>query len=50
LIGEPGNAKEPPTLLDVRLIGVSPSAFSLIGFERFDGAEYAQSRVVQDVA
>jgi hypothetical protein len=46
----PRHAKQPPTLLDVRLIGMSPSAFSLTGFERVDGAEYAQSWLVQDVA
>ena len=42
----PGHAKQPPTLLDVRLIGMSPSAFSLSGFERVDGVEYAQSWLV----
>jgi len=36
------------SLLDVRLIGMSPSAFSLSGFERVDGVEYAQSWLVQD--
>jgi len=46
----PGQAKRPPTLLDVRLIGMSPSAFSLAGFERVDGVEFAQSWLVQDVA
>lgn len=44
----PGYAKQPPTLYDVRLIGMSPSAFSLAGFERFDGVEYAQSWLVQE--
>jgi hypothetical protein len=34
----------------VRLIGMSPSAFSLSGFERVDGVEYAQSWLVQDTA
>jgi len=46
----PGHAKQPPTLLDVRLIGMSPSAFSLSGFERVDGVEYAQSWLIQDTA
>ncbi len=46
----PGHAKQPPTLLDVRLIGMSPSAFSLTGFERLRGVEYAQSWLVQNVA
>src|SRR5512139_1062470 len=46
----PGYAKQSPTLLDVRLIGMSPSAFSLSGFERVDGVEYAQSWLVQDTA
>jgi hypothetical protein len=48
--GTPGHAKQPPTLLDVRLIGMSPSAFSLSGFERVEGVEYAQSWLVQDTA
>jgi hypothetical protein len=38
----PGYAKQPPTLLDVRLIGMSPSAFSLTGFERVQGVGCAQ--------
>ena len=46
----PGYAKQPPTLLDVRLIGMSPSAFSLAGFERAEGVEYAQSWLVQHTA
>ena len=45
--GTPGRSRQPPTLLDVRLIGMSPSAFSLTGFERVDGSEYAQSWLVQ---
>jgi hypothetical protein len=45
-----GHARQPPTLLDVRLIGMSPSAFSLSGFERVQGVEYAQSWLVQDSA
>jgi hypothetical protein len=35
-----------PELLDVRLISMSPQAFTLAGFERIDGAEYAQSWLV----
>jgi hypothetical protein len=46
----PGHAKQPSTLLDVRLVGMSPSAFSLSGFERVDGVEYAQSWLIQDTA
>jgi hypothetical protein len=46
----PRHAKQPPTLLYVRLIGMSPSAFSLSGVERGKGVEYAQSWLVQDTA
>ena len=46
----PGHAKQPPTLLDVRLISMSPSAFSLSGFERVEGVEYAQSWLIQHTA
>ena len=35
-----------PELLDVRLISMSPQAFTLAGFERIEGAEYAQSWLV----
>ena len=35
-----------PMLLDVRLISVSPQAFTLAGFDRIEGAEYAQSWLV----
>ena len=42
----PGHARQPPTLRDVRLIGMSPSVFSLTGFERMDGVEYTQSWLV----
>jgi hypothetical protein len=35
-----------PVLLDVRLISMSPQAFTLAGFERIEGAEYAQSWLV----
>ena len=34
---KPGHAEQPPTLLDVRLIGMSRPAFSLSGFERVEG-------------
>lgn len=44
---ERGEVATPPTLLDVRLIGMSPSVFSLSGFERAEGVEYAQSWLVQ---
>lgn len=36
-----------PALLDVHMIGMSPLAFTLAGFERIDGVEYAQSWLVQ---
>src|SRR5436309_383612 len=35
-----------PELLDVRIITMSPQAFTLSGFERVDGVEYAQSWLV----
>ena len=35
-----------PELLDVQIIGMSPQALTLAGFERIDGAEYAQSWLV----
>lgn len=38
-----------PTLLDVRIVAMSPHAFTLAGSERIDGAEYAQSWLVQAV-
>lgn len=37
-----------PELLDVRLLAMSPQAFTLTGFERADGVEYAQSWLVSD--
>jgi hypothetical protein len=37
-----------PELLDVRLIGMSPQAFTLSGFERVAGVEYAQSWLVTE--
>jgi hypothetical protein len=35
-----------PELLDVQIVSMSPQAFTLAGFERTDGAKYAQSRLV----
>ena len=35
-----------PELHDVRLVAMSPRAFTLAGFERIDGVEYAQSWLV----
>jgi hypothetical protein len=35
-----------PRLYDVRLLAMSPIAFTLTGFERPDGVEYAQSWLV----
>ena len=35
-----------PTLFDPVLIAMSPLAFSLAGFERIDGVDYAQSWLV----
>ena len=39
-------SEDRPRLLDVHIIGMSPQAFSLSGFERIDGAEYMQSWIV----
>ena len=44
--GATGHTGAVPTLLDVRLIAMSPQAFTLTGLERCDGAEYAQSWLV----
>lgn len=41
-------SKTLPELLDVRLMAMSPQAFTLTGFERADGVEYAQSWLVSD--
>ena len=38
-----------PALLDPSLIAMSPLAFSLSGFERVDGRDYAQSWLVRAV-
>ena len=35
-----------PELLDVRIVSMSPQAFTLSGFERIDGIEFAQSWLV----
>jgi hypothetical protein len=35
-----------PRLYDVRLMAMSPSAFTLTGLERIDGIDYAQSWLV----
>ena len=35
-----------PRLYDVRLMAMSPQAFTLTGLERIDGVEYAQSWLV----
>ena len=37
-----------PELLDVRLMAMSPLAFTLTGFERVAGVEYAQSWLVSN--
>jgi len=39
-----------PRLFDVNIVGMSPQAFSVSGFERVDGAEYAQSWLVQPMS
>ena len=35
-----------PELRDARLVAMSPLAFTLAGFERVEGADYAQSWIV----
>lgn len=40
----PSNAR--PELLDVHITAMSPQAFTLTGFERVEGIEYAQSWLV----
>lgn len=35
-------------LLDVRIMAMSPQAFTLTGFERINGVEYAQSWLVAE--
>jgi len=44
-----GRVKDPdelPPLYEPLLVAMSPSAFSLAGFERVDGADFAQSWLV----
>jgi hypothetical protein len=41
--------EEFPTLYDPKLIAMSPQAFTLAGFERIQGVDYAQSWLVNDV-
>jgi hypothetical protein len=38
-----------PLLYDVTLPAMSPQAFTLIGFERIEGADYAQSWLITQV-
>ena len=38
--------EEFPALYDPKLIAMSPQAFTLAGFERIEGADYAQSWLV----
>jgi hypothetical protein len=42
----PRDPDELPTLYDPVLLAMSPQAFSLTGFERIDGVDYAQSWLV----
>ena len=39
-------SNERPALLDVRIVTMSPQAFTLTGVERVSGVEYAQSWLV----
>ena len=39
-------SEDRPRLFDVHIIGMSPQVSTLTGFERIDGAEYLQSRIV----
>jgi hypothetical protein len=47
--GDMRGAARHPELLDVRLVAMSPQAFTLTGFERIDGATYGQSWLVTKV-
>ncbi len=38
--------EEFPALLDPKLVAMSPQAFTLAGFERIEGVDYAQSWLV----
>ena len=40
--------QELPELLDVRIMAMSPQAFTLTGFERVEGVEYAQNCLVSE--
>jgi hypothetical protein len=42
----PARAELMPMLLDVQLVAMSPNAFTLSGFERIDGADYAQAWIL----
>ncbi len=42
----PTRAELLPMLLDVQLVAMSPNAFTLAGFERIDGADYAQAWIL----
>ena len=39
-----------PDLLDARIISMHHNGFSLAGFERIDGVDYAQSWIVSAIA
>ena len=43
----PVHVERLPTLHDPVLVAMSPEAFTLAGFERVDGVEYAQSWLVR---
>ena len=45
-VGRAKDVDELPPLYDPVLIAMSPLAFSLAGFERVDGADFAQSWLV----
>jgi hypothetical protein len=45
----PVDPEQLPTLHEPVLIAMSPEAFTLAGFERIDGVEYAQSWLVRRV-
>ena len=45
-VASPIYSNKLPELLDVRLMAMSPQAFTLAGLERSDGVEYAQSWLV----
>ena len=47
-VSSPIYSRNLPELLDVRLMAMSPQAFTLAGFERVVGVEYAQSWLVAE--